>query len=86
MVYRVVINDGNVMYFNESEYLEAKKGLDYLGIKYNAVVIDEKMYRIQWYDYIDEEWCDIWCTEEDVMEKLEIVKTAEVKYSVIEYN
>lgn len=86
MLYLVHIATGNKLYMTLEEYKELKQAMDYLGIKVTAELIEEKMYRIQWFDYIDEEWTDIWCTEEDVMEKLEIVKTAEVKYNVIEYN
>jgi hypothetical protein len=44
------------------------------------------MYRITWHDYIDEEWTDIWCTEEEYEEQMNLVKEAEVEYEVTEYN
>ncbi len=86
MLYLVTLGTGNRLYVTEEEYLEIKKGLEYLGIKVSAEIVQDKMYRIQWYDYIDDEWTDIWCTEEDVVEKLEIVKLAEVEYNVTEFN
>lgn len=86
MLYLVTLGTGNRLYVTEEEYLEIKKGLEYLGIKVSAEIVQDKMYRIQWYDYMDDEWTDIWCTEEDVVEKLEIVKLAEVEYNVTEFN
>lgn len=86
MLYLVTLGTGNRLYVTEEEYLEIKKALEYLGIKVSAEIVQDKMYRIQWYDYIDDEWTDIWCTEEDVVEKLEIVKLAEVEYNVTEFN
>jgi hypothetical protein len=44
------------------------------------------MYRITWYDYIDEEWKDIWCTKDDYPNMLKEVMFAQVEYTVREYN
>lgn len=86
MLYLVNIATGHKLYMTEEEYKELKQAMDYLGIKVTAELVEEKMYRIQWFDYIDEEWTDIWCTEETVTEGLNAVKLAEVEYKLIEYN
>ena len=86
MLYLVHIATGNKLYMTLEEYKELKKAMDYLGIKVTAELIEEKMYRIQWFDYIDEEWTDIWCTEDNVADGLNAVKLAEVEYKLTEYN
>lgn len=86
MLYLVSLGTGNKLYATEDEYQEIKKALEYLGIKVSAEIVQDKMYRIQWYDYIDEEWTDIWCTEDNVADGLNAVKLAEVEYKLTEYN
>lgn len=86
MLYLVSLGTGNKLFATEDEYQEIKKSLEYLGIKVSAEIVQEKMYRIQWFDYIDEEWTDIWCTEDNVADGLNAVKLAEVEYKLTEYN
>ena len=87
MLYLVHIATGNKLYMTLEEYKELKQAMDYLGIKVTAELIEEKMYRIQWFDYIDEEWSDLWCTnEENYMVTIEEVREAEVEYRVKIYN
>ena len=86
MLYLVSLGTGNKLFATEDEYQEIKKSLEYLGIKVSAEIVQEKMYRIQWFDYIDEEWTDIWCTEDNVADGLNAVKLSEVEYKLTEYN
>ena len=59
---------------------------NYLGLKYKAILIEDKMYAIHWFDYIDDEWSIVWCTEDKFERSLEDVKDAEVEYYIKEYN
>ena len=86
MLYKIVIEDGNIIFGTEEDYLEIKKTLDYMGIKFDAYIVSDKMYAIHWYDYIDEYWRVIWCTEEEYEEQLANVIEAEVEYYVEAYN
>ncbi len=74
------------MYITQGELESTKDALRYLNIAFEVYVVEDKMYRITWYDYIDEEWTDIWCNEEEFEEQMNIVKKAEVEYRVETYN
>ena len=74
------------IYCDIEEYREICESLNYLGIEHTDYFVEEKIYRITWYDDIDEEWSDIWSTEADYEKWINEVKEAEVEYQVREYN
>ena len=86
MLYKIVLQDDSIIFSTEEEYLDLKKALDYMGIKFDAYIVSDKMYAIHWYDYIDEYWRVIWSTEEEYEEQLANVIEAEVEYYVEAYN
>ena len=79
-------NDGYSMYVKEDEYDDFARAMALLSLEYTATVITEPMHSIHWYDYIDDEWSIIWCTEDEFERSLEDVKNAEVEYYIEEYN
>lgn len=79
-------NDGYSMYVKEDEYADFARAMALLSLEYTAIVITEPMHSIHWYDYIDDEWNIIWCTEDEFERNLEDVKNAEVEYYIEEYN
>lgn len=85
-LYYVEFEDGNGLYVKEDEYDEFARAMELLSVKYTAIVIEDKMYAIHWFDYIDDEWSIIWCTEDEFKRSLEDVKNAEVEYCIEEYN
>ena len=86
MLYKAIIEDGNVIFITEEEYLDFKKALDYMGVKIEAHIVTDKMYAIHWFDYIDDEWAIIWSTEEEFAGYMKDILTAEVEYRVEAYN
>ncbi len=81
-----LIDVDEYMYITQEDLEETVETLKYLNVAHEVYVVQEKMYRITWYDYIDEEWDDIWCTPEEYEEKLELVLKAGVEYEVTEFN
>lgn len=81
-----LIDVSEYMYITQEDLEETIEALKYLNIAYEIYVVQDKMYRITWYDYIDEEWTDIWCYEEEFEEQMNMIKEAEVEYEVEEYN
>jgi hypothetical protein len=79
-------NDGYSIYVKEDEYDDFARAMALLSLEYTATVVIEPMYAIHWYDYIDDEWSIIWCTEDEFERNLEDVKNAEVEYYIKEYN
>lgn len=74
------------MYITQETLEETIEALKVLNIAHEVYIIENKVYRITWYDYIDENWCEIWCTPEEYEEKLALVLEAEVEYKVTEFN
>ena len=74
------------MYITQEDLESTKDALRCLNIAFEVYEVKDKMYRITWYDYIDEEWTDIWCTSDEYEETLPKVIEAGVKYKVTEYN
>ena len=85
-LYYVEFEDGNGLYVKEDEYDEFARAMELLSVKYTAIVVEDKMYAIHWFDYIDDEWSIIWCTKDEFDSVLIDVKDAEVEYSIEEYN
>lgn len=86
MLFKLYYGEDGYVYVTEEEYDSMKAVFNYLNVPYKVVLVEEKMYRIEWYDYIDEEWKDIWCNEDDYPNMLKEVKLAEVEYEVVEFN
>jgi hypothetical protein len=81
-----LIDVDEYMYIPQEDLEETIETLNVLNIAYEVYTVQDKMYRITWYDYIDETWNEIWCTPEKFEEKLALVLEAEVEYVVNEYN
>ena len=79
-------NDGYSMYVKEDEYDDFARAMALLSLEYTAIVVEDKMYSIHWFDYIDDEWNIIWCTKDEFERNLEDVKNAEVENYIEEYN
>jgi hypothetical protein len=73
-------------YIAQEELEETIEALKVLNIAYEEYIVQDKVYRITWYDYIDEEWKDIWCIPEEYEETLQKIIEAEVEYKVTEFN
>ena len=86
MLLKLYYGEEGFVYVTEEEYEPMRKVFNYLNVPFEAALVQEKMYRITWYDYIDEEWKDIWCTEDNYPDMLKEVKLAEVEYEVVEFN
>lgn len=74
------------MYYTDYEAKEVVEALDYLGAEYEIYMINERMYRITWYYDLNEEWVDIWCTEDDYEEQMKLIKEAKVEFTVEQFN
>lgn len=74
------------VYVTEEEYEAMKQVFKYLNVPYELMPIEYKMYRIRWFNYIDDEWQDIWCTKDDYLDTLKEVIAAGVSYEVVEFN
>ena len=86
MLFKLYYGEDGYVYVTEEEYESMRTVFNYLNVPFKVVLVEEKMYRIEWIDYIDEEWKDIWCTEDDYPNMLNEVKLAEVEYEVKEFN
>ena len=86
MLYNIIFEDGANIFVEYLELIDTIKAFNYLGLKYKAHLIEDKMYAIHWFDYIDDEWSIVWCTEDKFERSLEDVKNAEVEYYIKEYN
>ena len=86
MLYNIIFEDGTDIFVDYLELIDAIKAFNYLGLNYKAILIEDKMYAIHWFDYIDDEWYIAWCTEDKFEKSLEDVKDAEVEYYIKEYN
>lgn len=87
MLIKIQFKENNeYMFITPEEYYAVAESLRYLGVEHTDYFVDEKMYKIVWYDDIDDKWKDIWCTEEDYEETLSLVIDSEVEYEVVEYN
>ena len=86
MLFKLYYGEEGFVYVTEEEYDSMRTVFNYLNVPYKATLVQEKMYRIKWYDYIDEEWKDIWRTEDNFKETLDEVIKAEVEYEVVEFN
>ena len=86
MLYNIIFESGIEVFVEYLELVDALKTFNYLGLKYKAILIEDNMYAIHWFDYIDDEWSIIWCTEDKFERSLEDVKDAEVEYYIKEYN
>lgn len=86
MLYNIIFENGIEVFVEYLELVDALKAFNYLNLKYKAILIEDKMYAIHWFDYIDDEWSIVWCTEDKFERSLENVKDAEVEYYIKEYN
>ena len=86
MLFKLYYGEEGFVYVTEEEYESMRTVFNYLNVPYKVTLVQEKMYRITWYDYIDEEWKDIWRTEDNFKETLDEVIKAEVEYEVVEFN
>ena len=86
MLYNIIFENGIEVFVEYLELVDALKAFNYLNLKYKAILIEDKMYAIHWFDYIDDEWSIIWCTEDKFERSLNNVKNAEVEYFIKEYN
>ena len=81
-----LIDVDEYMYITQEDLEETIETLKYLNIAYEIYIVQDKVYRITWYDYIDEEWTDIWCTSDEYEETLPKIIKAGVEYEVTEFN
>ena len=81
-----LIDVDEYMYITQETLEETIEALKVLNIAYEVYIIEDKVYRITWYDDIDEEWNEIWCTSEEYEETLPKVIEAGVEYKVTEFN
>ena len=81
-----LVDVSEYMYITQEDLESTKDALRCLILAFEVFEVKDKMYRITWHDYIDEEWTDIWCTEEEYEEILPKVIEAGVEYKVTEYN
>ena len=86
MLYNIIFENGFDLFVEYLELVDALKAFNYLNLKYKAILIEDKMYAIHWFDYIDDEWSIVWCTEDKFERSLKDVKDAEVEYYIKEYN
>lgn len=86
MLFKLYYGEDGYVYVTEEEYESMKTVFNYLKVPFKVALVQEKMYRIEWFDYIDEEWKDIWCTEDDYPNMLKEVELAQVEYEVKEFN
>lgn len=86
MLYKVTMPDESIVLVKEEEFIELKEALEYMNLTYKAVVVEDKMYCIHWFDYIDNVWATEWKTEEAFQPFLREIIDAEVEYFVEEFN
>ena len=82
MLYNLIFEDGTDILVEYLELADALKAFNYLGLKYRAILIEDKMYAIHWFDYINDERSIIWCTKDKFERSLNNVKNAEVEYYI----
>lgn len=85
-LFSVKLTNGDLIYMEQEGYLEMKKVFELLGTTYQVEVVTSKTYRIDWYNYMDEEWDIIWCSEDEFESTISEVIRAEVEFYVTEYN
>lgn len=85
-LFSVKLTNGDLIYMEHEEYSEMKKVFELLGTIYQVEVVTSKTYRIDWYNYMDEEWDIIWCSEDEFESTISEVIRAEVEFYVTEYN
>ena len=85
-LFSVKLINGDLIYMEHEEYSEMKKVFELLGTTYQAEVVTSKTYRIDWYNYMDEEWDIIWCSKDEFESTISEVIRAEVEFYVTEYN
>ena len=85
-LYYVEFEDGCGGYIKEDEYDDFVKAMTLLSVKYTAVIVTEPIYAIHWYDYIDDEWSIIWCTQDNYESNIKDLIEAEVQYEVEAFN
>ena len=85
-LYYVEFEDGNGLYVEEDEYDDFSKAMILLSIKHTTFVVTEPMYAIHWFDYIDDEWAIIWCTQDEFNDTMADIITAGVEHRVVIYN
>lgn len=81
-----LIDVDEYMYITEETLEETLEALKVLNITYEVYIIEDKVYRITWYNDIDEDWYEIWCTPEEYEEKITKVIEAGVQYKITEFN
>lgn len=86
MLFKLYYGEEGYVYITEEEYEPMRQVFNHFGLSYEVALVKEKMYRITWYDYIDEEWKDIWCTKDNYPDMLKEVMFAQVEYTVKEFN
>ena len=86
LLFKLYYGEDGYVYVTEDEYDSMRKVFNHLNVPFKVVQVKEKMYRIKWYDYIDEEWKDIWCTKDTYLNMLKEVVLAQVDYEVVEFN
>lgn len=85
-LYYVEFEDGTGTYVREDEYDDLARAMALLSIKYTATVVTELTYAIHWFDYIDDEWATIWCTQDEFNDTMADIITAGVEHRVVIYN
>ena len=85
-LYYVEFEDGCGTYVKENEYDDLARAMALLSVKYTAIVVEDKMYAIHWFDYIDDEWAIIWSTEDQFAGYMKDIIEAQVEYHVEVFN
>ena len=85
-LYYIEFSDGTGLYMNSDEFDDFARALALLSVHYTAIVVDEPMYAIHWYDYIDDEWSIIWCSPETYDEQIYEIECSDVEHYVEAYN
>lgn len=86
MLYKFIMSDNTIVYVKEDEFQEIKQVMDYLNIKCEITVVEEKMYCIHWFDFIDDEWAIIWSTKDEINSYMNDILEAKVEYYIEEFN
>ena len=85
-LYYIKFDDGEGLYMKSDEFDDFAKAMTLLSIHYVATVVEEKMYCIHWFDYIDDEWATIWSTEDEINSYMNDILEAKVEYNIEEFN
>ena len=81
--------DGEYVIYAEGveEFIDIVNSFIELDIEFESFEVTERMWCIEWFDYIDEVWTDMWFTDAEEYEQyLSEVISAEVEYRVKIYN